>query len=190
MFIAQSQWKPLDPVVVSNFPAHWATNVPVLSPIVLRFSESMDTNSVQTAFSTAPPVLGSLSWSASNGTNDTMTFTPNGTGLPGSMLITVRIGSSAVGAVSGNAMHSAYQMQFMTAPAFQIVKVDLVGDGIQVTWSTVTNLTYQLQSSAALGLAGSWTNVGAPIPGTGGNATWIDGGETTNGMRYYRVRAY
>ena len=56
IFIAQSQWQPLDPVVVSNSPGHWATNVPVSSPIVLQFSEPMNTNSVQAAFSTIYPI--------------------------------------------------------------------------------------------------------------------------------------
>ena len=52
IFIAQSQQLPLDPVVVSNSPAHDATNVPVNASIVLQFSKPMDTNSVQSAFST------------------------------------------------------------------------------------------------------------------------------------------
>ena len=34
IFIAQSQWQPLDPVVISNSPAHWTTNVPTWSPLV------------------------------------------------------------------------------------------------------------------------------------------------------------
>ena len=83
IFIAQSQWLPLDPVVMSNSPAHWTTNVPTFSPIVLQFSKSMDTNSVQTAFGTTPPVSGSFTWSAVNAANDTMTFTPNAAGLAG-----------------------------------------------------------------------------------------------------------
>ena len=190
MFIAQSQWKPLDPVVVSNTPAHWAANMPTFSPIVLQFSEPMDTNSAQAAFSTTPSVSGSFSWSASTATNDTMTFTPGGQGLPGSTLMTVRITNSAVGAVSGNTLYSSYQIQFMTAPAFQIVQVSMLGAVIQITWSTVMNYTYQLQCSSTLGLAASWTNVGSPIAGTGGNAVLVDSSDATNTTRYYRVRAY
>ena len=38
-----SDWKPLDPVVVSNSPAHDAASVPTYSPIVLQFSQPMDT---------------------------------------------------------------------------------------------------------------------------------------------------
>ena len=115
IFLAQSQWLPLDPVVLSNFPAHWNTNVPTFSPIVLQFSKSMNTNSVQAAFGTIPPVSGSFAWSAMNSTNDTMTFTPNAAGLPGSTWMTVRVTNSATDSVSGNAMYSPYQMQFYTA---------------------------------------------------------------------------
>ena len=115
IFIAQSQWQPLDPVVIRNSPAHWTTNVPTFSPIVLQFSKAMNTNSVQTAFGTIPPVSGSFAWSAGNAANDTMTFTPNAAGWPGSTLITVRVTNSAMDSVSGNAMYSSWQMQFYTA---------------------------------------------------------------------------
>src|SRR5207245_11137212 len=63
IFVAQSDWKPLDPVVVSNSPAHDATNVATYSPIMLQFSQPMDTNSVQSAFGTIPPIAGPFSWS-------------------------------------------------------------------------------------------------------------------------------
>jgi glycosidase len=112
IFIAQSQWKPLDPVVMSSSPAHWAS-VSNFPPIVLQFSKSMNTNSVQTAFSTTPPVSGSFTWSSVNAAHDTMTFTPtNATGLTNSTLITVRVTNSAFDAVSSNALYSPWQMQF------------------------------------------------------------------------------
>ena len=82
IFIAQSQWQPLDPVVVSNSPGHWASSVPTYSPIVLQFSDSMNTNSVQAAFSAVPSVSGSFNWSSTVAPNDTLTFTPTGAGFP------------------------------------------------------------------------------------------------------------
>ncbi len=115
IFIAQSQWQSLDPVVVSNSPSHWATNVPTASPIVLQFSKSMDTNSVQAAFSTIPPVSGSFSWSAVNTVNDTMTFTPNGAGFPPSANITVTVTNSAFDAVSHKTMFAPYDLSFLTS---------------------------------------------------------------------------
>ncbi len=114
IFIAQSQRLPLDPVVMSNSPAHWTTNVPTFSPIVLQFSKSMNTNSVQTAFGTTPPVSGSFTWSAVNAANDTVTFTPSAAGWPGLTWITVRVTNPAIDSVSGNALYSSWQMQFHT----------------------------------------------------------------------------
>jgi alpha-amylase len=111
IFIAQSDWKPLDPVVVSNSPAHDTTNVPVNLPVVLQFSKPMDTNSVQAAFSTAPVISGTFNWSA---THDTMTFTPAGSGFSALTTVVVRLTNSAVDAVSGNAMYAPYQMQYHT----------------------------------------------------------------------------
>ena len=111
IFVAQTDWQPLDPVVMGNSPAHDATNVPINSPLVLQFSKPMNTNSVQSAFSTTPAVSGTFAWSAAQ---DTMTFTP-GAGFPGLITVVVRITNSAVDAVSGNAMYAPYQMQFHTS---------------------------------------------------------------------------
>jgi glycosidase len=111
IFIAQSQWLPLDPVVLSNSPAHSAANVPTWSSIVLQFSKPMDTNSVQSAFSISPAVSGSFSWSPAN---DTLTFTPGGAGLASLANIYVRITNSAFDAVSGNTMFAPYELLFKT----------------------------------------------------------------------------
>jgi len=193
IFIAQSQWLPLDPVVMSNSPAHWTTNVPTFSPIVLQFSKSMNTNSVQAAFSTIPPVNGSFTWAAVNAAHDTMTFTPNVAGLPGSTLTTVRLTNSAVDSVSGNALYSPYQLQFTTAPAFSVsafqIRAAIVGANTQVSCPSVRNYTYQLQRSGNLASAASWTNVGSPVAGTGGTIVLVDSGPT-NTTRFYRVAAY
>jgi len=112
IFIAQSQWQPLDPVVTTNYPLHSATAVPTWSPIVLQFSKPMDTNSVQNSFSISPAVSGTFSWSPAN---DTMTFTAGGAGLAGVSSTVVRVTNSAVDAVSGNAMFAPYELKFTTA---------------------------------------------------------------------------
>jgi glycosidase len=111
IFIEQPQWQPLNPVVITNYPMHWATNVPTWSPVVLQFSMPMDTNSVQNAFYISPAVGGTFSWSPAN---DTMTFTPGGAGLAGLTNYIVRVTNSAVDTVSGNAMFSPYELQFST----------------------------------------------------------------------------
>jgi hypothetical protein len=126
IFVAQTDWKPLDPVVIANSPAHDATNVPINSPVVLQFSKPMDTNSVQSAFSVSPSVSGTFAWSAAH---DTMTFTPVGN-FPTLVTLTVRLTNSAVDAVSGNGMYAPYQMQFHTSGT--------VGDVTPPTISLVT----------------------------------------------------
>ena len=109
IFVAQSDWLPLDPVVVSNSPTHDTSNVPTYSPIVLQFSKPMDTNSVQSAFRTAPALTGSFAWSPAR---DILTFTPTA-GLPTSTTITVRV-TNGVDIVSGNSMFAPYEMKFRT----------------------------------------------------------------------------
>jgi glycosidase len=112
IFLAQSQVRPLDPVVATNYPPHSAMNIPTTAPIVLRFSQPMDTNSVQAAFSTSPAVGGAFRWSAAN---DTLMFTPAGGGLAGQTNIVVRVAASARAAVSGNPMFAPYELKFATA---------------------------------------------------------------------------
>jgi hypothetical protein len=114
IFIAQSQWQPLDPMVVLNSPVHDAANVSTISPIVLQFSEPMNTNSVQSAFSTIPPASGAFTWSVAG---DTMTFTPNGTGFSPLTNITVIVTNSAFDAVSGKTLFAPYNLLFHTATA-------------------------------------------------------------------------
>ena len=113
IFIARSQLRPLNPVVTTNFPAHSAAGVPTRSPIILRFSQPMDTNSVQAAFSVRPPVRGTFRWSAAR---DTLTFTPGGGGLAELTNIVVRVGSSAFAAGSGKRLFAPYELKFETAP--------------------------------------------------------------------------
>lgn len=112
IFLARSQWRPLDPVLTTNYPQHSATAVPTGSPIVLQFSAPMDTNSVQNAFGIYPAVGGTFSWSSGN---DVLTFTPAGAGLAGLTNIVVRITNSAADSVSGNVMFAPYELKFATA---------------------------------------------------------------------------
>jgi glycosidase len=120
IFIAQSQWQPLDPMVVRNSPVHDAANVSTISPIVLQFSEPMNTNSVQSAFSTIPPASGAFTWSVAG---DTMTFTPNGTGFSPLTNITVTVTNSAFDAVSGKTLFAPYNLLFHTATAPKTVQI-------------------------------------------------------------------
>jgi hypothetical protein len=116
IFIAQSQMLPLDPVVTSITPAHDSKNVGTATPIVIRFSQPMDTRTVEPAFSTVPAATGSLAWSP---TRDTMTFTPEGAGFPAQSMVSVRIAATARAATSGNSFYSTFESRFKTGPAAQ-----------------------------------------------------------------------
>jgi hypothetical protein len=102
-------WHPLDPVVVENSPVHDAPVVPAQAPVVLRFSAAMDTNSVQKAFSTDPPVSGVFSWTAPH---DTVTFTPEGAGFPVGTEVRVRVAASAMSADGDRSLYAPYEMAF------------------------------------------------------------------------------
>jgi alpha-amylase len=178
MFIAQPQLLPLDPVVVSSSPAHDATNIPVTAPITLQFSKPMDTNSVQAAFGTIPPVAGTFSWSAAH---DTVTFMAGGAGLTAPTNFIVRITNTAVDAISGNALYSPYQLQFHTT---------LTGDFTppMVSMQTPTNGTtvagnLQIAGTASDNVAVQKVEVeldgGSWITATGTNS-WSFGLNTSN----------
>ncbi len=111
IFIAQSQWLPLDPLVTGVTPAHDAAGVSAGAPIVIQFSQPMNTGSVVSAFSTLPAASGIFSWSPAL---DTLTFTPGGTGFPTQTLITVRIAATAQAAQSGQAFHAGFESRFKT----------------------------------------------------------------------------
>ena len=141
IYIARSQWQPLDPVVVSTAPAHWATNVPSVSPIVLQFSRPMDTNSVQSAFSITPSAAGTFSWSA---TRDVMTFTPGEAGLAGLTNITVNLNDSAADDAPGNRMFAPYRLTFQTGVAPPVIHISSPAtDGSVIPMGN--NTTYLIQ---------------------------------------------
>ena len=92
LFIAQSMWKPLDPVVVSQNIPHAAVNVPTTTNLTLKFSKAMNKASVEGAFTTQPAVSGTFAW---NGAGDQVTFTPVYPGLPGTTKVTFKVGTGA-----------------------------------------------------------------------------------------------
>jgi hypothetical protein len=108
IYIAESQLRPLDPVVTSVSPIHDAQGVFQVTPIVIHFSQPMNTASVEAAFSTVPPVRGGFSWSLAH---DEMTFTPTTGEFPAASLVTISIGS-ACDATSGKTFHAAFESRF------------------------------------------------------------------------------
>jgi len=152
VFVAQSDWKPLDPVVISNSPVHDATSAPTYSPIVLQFSQPMNRTSVETNFGTIPPVSGTFAWSPAG---DMMIFTAGGAGLPGLTMMTVRLTNSAMDAVSGKAMYSPHEMRFKTAatsfhdtmpPAINLAtptNAAIIAGNLLISGTATDNLTVQ-----------------------------------------------
>jgi alpha-amylase len=189
IFVAESDWRPLDPVVVGNSPVHDATNMPTSSPIILQFSKPMDTNSVQASFGTTPATSGTFSWSASR---DTMTFTPGSKGFPALTTITVRI-TNAMDTVSAKAMFAPYEMKFKTGPlvplpTFNITNITVVnGSNVHITCSTAINRTYQLQRRNALDSAELWENFGPAVTGTGGVIVLTVSETDLRETQFYRV---
>jgi glycosidase len=192
IFVAQSDWQALDPVVVSNSPAHDAINVPTFSPIVLQFSKAMDTNSVQAAFGMSPSIAGTFNWSSSR---DTMTFIAGGTGLPASTTITVRV-TNGLDTVSGNAMFAPYEMKFKTGavsvqntnpPTLRIQSPTGAGN-VQINFESMLGRMYQLQRRDSLDWNSTWADLGGVVTGNGGAMVVTDTGGVTNPARYYRVK--
>lgn len=145
MFIAQSQWRPLDPTVAASLPVHDRAQVPVTAPVVLQFSQPMDTNSVQLAFSAVPPVKGMFAWSAAG---DTMTFIPGGSGFSPMCNVTVTVADSARDAVSGKPMFAPYHLLFHTASSGALARVNPVNGGWTNSRSTNPASIYTSQLNA------------------------------------------
>ena len=124
MFIARSQWLPLDPVVTGITPAHDTAGFSATAPVVIQFSQPMDTGSVVSAFSTLPAASGRFSWSPAR---DTLTFIPTA-GFPTQTLVTVQIAATAQAAASSNAFHAAFTSRFKTGDLYSS------NDGIPDWW--------------------------------------------------------
>jgi hypothetical protein len=60
---------------------------------------------------------------------------------------------------------------------------------VQLSFSSSSTWTYQLQRSDSLNPGSSWVNVGPAMSGTGGIMLLSDTG-TTDITRFYRVQAY
>ena len=98
----------ISPAVSSTNPANNAADVQVYRTINISFSEAMNKNSAQTAFSINPSVSGAFSWDG-----NTMTFTPSSL-LALSTAYTVTIGTGAKD-LAGNSLASPYSFSFTTS---------------------------------------------------------------------------
>jgi len=109
VFVAESEIRPLDPVVTGISPAHDAEEIAPTAPVVIHFSQPMDTGSVERAFSTVPAVKGRFSWTAAGGT---MTFQPESPGFEPQTMVTVRLSDTARAADSGRTFYAGFESHF------------------------------------------------------------------------------
>ena len=78
---------------------------------------------------------------------------------------------------------------FPTLPPFHITQISVTASNVQIGCSTVTNWSFQLESSGSLDAGSSWSNSGSAASGTGGTVMFGDSIASTNSARYYRVQA-
>jgi hypothetical protein len=112
IFAAASEIRPLDPVVTAVSPAHDAKEVSPVAPIVIHFSQPMDTASVEGAFSTEPSVEGALSWTPAG---DEMTFTPKNPGFKPQTMVTMRLADTARAAAAGKTFYAGFESRYRCA---------------------------------------------------------------------------
>jgi uncharacterized repeat protein (TIGR02543 family) len=94
------------PTAIGNTPT--GSDVSVNTPITISFSEAMNQEYAQLAFSTSPPTIGRFRW-----TGNTMAYTP-GSNFVSDTTYTVTVGTGATD-LTGNNLQSPYSWQFTTA---------------------------------------------------------------------------
>lgn len=88
-----------------------------------------------------------------------------------------------LGGVSGTIDTTLFQVDQYSVPAIQSVTNS--GGTIQFTWSTISNLTYQVQCSPDLS-QGSWVNFGGTVTATDSTTTVADDATATV-QKFYRI---
>lgn len=106
------------PTVVSVGPS--GSKVPLGSDVIIRFSEAMDREATEAAFSIEPVVSGRIEWSGG-----TMYFNPDGLLLPNTQY-SVSIATSATD-LAGHSLASAFNSTFRTEGASVPDRVKRVG---------------------------------------------------------------
>jgi hypothetical protein len=93
---------------------HDSTGISLTSPVVIQFSEPMNTESVEGSFAMRPRVNGAFSWSP---THDAVTFTPQGSGFPAKTMIEVCVADTARAAGSCRKFCARFESRFKTEAA-------------------------------------------------------------------------
>lgn len=109
IFIAANEVRSLDPVVTKISPEHDTEGNSQYAWIRMHFSQPMDANSVERAFSIKPAAPGVFSWSEAR---DALIFKPQGQGFPPGALVTVRLAPTAHAADSGRSFYAGFESRF------------------------------------------------------------------------------
>ncbi len=139
------------PTVLSVTPADAATGVLRTADMVVTFDQSMNTSSVESAFSTSPTDTYTYVWSTTTLSNDTVTISHTST-FPGHTLYTATISTGATNSMGG-AIAAPYSWSFTTRSS----------SSSSSTTSTVTNADCSTTTTVTTnGVVTSTVTVGGP----------------------------
>jgi hypothetical protein len=130
------------PEVVGKSPDNGAVDVPVTTVITITFSEPMDQESAEEAFSINPDAAGSFSWDEPGGTE--MTFTSDaGSNLAYSQTYQVTISTEATD-LTGNSLEAEHTFSFTTETdtAPEVVGKSPDNGAVDVPVTTVITITF------------------------------------------------
>ncbi|MEA1944335.1 MAG: Ig-like domain-containing protein, partial [Euryarchaeota archaeon] len=130
------------PTVTTNTPT--GTGVPVSTVITVTFSKAMNQTSAEGAFSIAPPVAGSFSWSG-----DMMVFTPD-VDLECNTTHHVTIGTGAMD-LAGNSLEAPFNWEFATAPPPTVTANTPTGAGVSVSTAITVTFSKAMNQASAEG---------------------------------------
>lgn len=195
MFVAQSQVRPLSPVVTAVSPAHDAAGVSPSTAVTLTFSRAMDSASVEAAFSTVPASTGSFSWSA-GGT--VLTYMPS-SNFAAATLHAVVLADTAADA-TGLRLHAPFESRFTTGaasslsrPSINSLSASAIGDSTATLEATVTpngaatSVVFEYGTTTSYGAATSQQAAGAGNSPVG--VSTLLGGLQANTTYHYRAVA-
>lgn len=94
-FISTFTTESLPPTVILTQPVPNDTNFSVTQNVGVRFSESMDTASIRSAFQITPPTTGTFTWTSSGMVNNTFLWKPVSGSFAYETYYTVTIGAGA-----------------------------------------------------------------------------------------------
>ncbi|MFZ9874501.1 MAG: Ig-like domain-containing protein, partial [Candidatus Methylacidiphilales bacterium] len=196
-FVSQAQYQSrrLQPVVVTTTPSHDSTGVSVSSAFSVTFSQAMNTNSVQSAFSTVPATTGNFTWGSGN---TVLTYAPT-SNTAGNTLYRLRIESTATD-TNGLALQGAFESRFTTGAASSLARPSInsiSSANIAETTATLnatvtpngatTTVSFEYGTTESLGSTTTGTSIGSGSSPVAVSANLT--GLQANTTYYYRAVA-